>query len=158
MATDHNVQSWDLLRQLNIPLVPAGNIDGHLDHDELSPVSKPDDYVDPLSFKPCHLFGDWLQLVLDDEGARVGHLDGDDHDGDDVKGGHLQGLWGEVANDSHFPTSNLDPEKHYLLLITTEASNQMTSLVLNFDPIKSTWSGLLIKIKEISQGQLNHIQ
>ena len=44
----------------------------------MSPVSEPDDDVDPFGFKPCHLLGDWLQLVIDDEGARVGHLGGDD--------------------------------------------------------------------------------
>ena len=41
-------------------------------------MSKSDDDVDPLGFEPCHLFGHRLQLVVDDEGARVGHLGGDD--------------------------------------------------------------------------------
>ena len=119
MTSDHNVQSWDLLGQLHVPLVPAGDLHRHLDHnlEQVSPVSEADDDVDPLSFKPRHLFGHWLQLVVDDEGARVGHLDGDDHDGDDEKEGHLQGLWGKVANHSHLPTSNLDQENYDLLLI-----------------------------------------
>ena len=86
MASDHNVQPWDLLGQLHVPLVPAGKLHRHLDQDlwQVSPVSKSDDDVDPLGFEPCHLFGHRLQLVVDDEGARVGHLDGDGHAGDDV--------------------------------------------------------------------------
>ena len=68
-----------------------GGLQRHLGHHDLSwsnvtPVSEPDDDVHPLGFEPCHLFGHRLQLVLDDEGARVGHLGGDGHDGDDLDG------------------------------------------------------------------------
>ena len=154
MTSDHNVQSWDLLGQLHVPLVPAGDLHRHLDHnlEQVSPVSEADDDVDPLSFKPSHLFGHWLQLVIDDEGARVGHLDGDDQDGDHEKGGYLQGLWGEVANHSHLPTSNLDQENYDLLL---SRCHPLTSQDHQIWPHrKQFWSVLLIKFKEISQQHL----
>ena len=86
MTSDHDIQARDLLGQLHVPLVPATKLQRHLDHDlwQVSPVSEPDDGVDPLGFEPCNLFGHRLQLVVDDEGARVGHLGGDGHDGDDL--------------------------------------------------------------------------
>ena len=170
MTSNHNVQSRDLLGKLHVHLVPAGDLHHHLDRDleqTVSPVSKPDDDVDPLGFKPRYLFGHWLQLVVDDEGARIGHLGEDDHvvddqDGDDEKcvrvgyvGGHLQGLRGEVADHSHLPTSNLNPEKYDLFRITTAASGEMPSLDLTGSPdvfpSKALWSVLLIEIKEILQ-------
>ena len=59
-------------------------------------MSKSDDDVDPLGFEPCHLFSHRLQLVVDDEGARVGHLDGDDVDQDDDEDGRMMNVDGRI--------------------------------------------------------------
>ena len=49
-------------------------------------MAEADDDVHPLSLQSCHLFGNRLELILDDEGARVRHLDEGGHYGDGEKG------------------------------------------------------------------------
>ena len=78
VPSHHHVQPWDLLGQLHVPLVPAVDLQCHLDQLLLGqlvlPVSEPDDDVHPLRLKPRHLFGHRLKFIIDDESARVGHL------------------------------------------------------------------------------------
>ena len=78
VTPDYHVQPWYLLGQLHVPLVPAVDLQCHLDQLLLGqlvlPVSQPDDDVHPLRLKPRHLFGHRLQFIIDDESARVGHL------------------------------------------------------------------------------------